>query len=182
MAKQFNGLEPEHQNFIKAQHIFFVGSAAESGRVNVSPKGGDDLRVLGPNRIVWRNLTGSGNETAGHLKRVNRMTIMWCAFTAKPLILRVYGQAQAVHPLYTDCTDIDALFAPHAGTRQYYDMTIDLVQTSCGYAVPLMEFKADRDTLDRWTTDRGPEGIKAYWQEKNTRTIDGFPTDIESGA
>ena len=98
MADQFQALTESHMAFIRAQKIFFVGSAARDGRVNVSPKGQDGLAVLGPSEILWLNLTGSGNETAAHLLEVNRLTLMWCAFEGPPLILRVYGSAVAVHP------------------------------------------------------------------------------------
>lgn len=176
MAKQFPALEEPHTKFIEDQHIFFVGTAAPEGRVNVSPKGGDALRVLGPKRILWRNLTGSGNETAGHLLQVNRMTLMWCSFTTRPLILRAYGTARTIHADDPDFADLDAHFPPHVGARQIYDMDIDLVQTSCGYAVPFMAFHSDRDTLDTWSEDRGEDSIRAYWDEKNSQTIDGAPT------
>jgi hypothetical protein len=176
MAKQFGALDDQHIKFIKEQHIFFVATAAPDGRVNISPKGGDALRVLGPNRLLWRNLTGSGNETAGHLKKINRMTIMWCSFTTRPLILRAYGSARTIHVDDADCAELDAHFPPHVGARQVYDVSIDMVQSSCGYAVPFMEFREDRSTLDTWSEDRGPDAIKTYWAERNAETIDGFPT------
>lgn len=176
MAKQFPALEEPHVKFIEEQHVFFVGTAAPQGRVNISPKGGDALRVLGPDRILWRNLTGSGNETAGHLMQENRMTLMWCSFTTRPLILRAYGTARAIHADDADFAALDGHFPPHIGTRQLYDMTVDMVQTSCGYAVPFMDFRADRDTLDKWSDDRGPDGIRSYWDERNGQTIDGAPT------
>ena len=176
MAKQFAGLEPAHTAFIEDQPVFFTGTAAPDGRVNISPKGSDSLRVLGPNRILWRNLTGSGNETAGHLLQANRMTLMWCSFTSKPLILRAYGQARAIHTDDPDFADLDASFAPHIGTRQLYDMQIDLVQTSCGWAVPVMDLVEPRTVLDQWSETRGPDYIRTHWQHKNARTIDGFPT------
>ncbi len=176
MAKQFDALTDDHTRFITAQHIFFVGSAADTGRVNVSPKGMDSLRVLGPNRILWRNLTGSGNETAGHIARVNRMTLMWCSFDTRPLILRAYGSAAVSHADEVEFAGLNAHFPPHPGARQVYDMTVDLVQTSCGYAVPFYSYEAERDVLTRWTEDKGPDGIERYWRETNARTIDGLPT------
>ena len=98
MADQFPRLDDELSRFIDAQKIFFVGTAAPNGRVNVSPKGQDSLRILGPNEILWMNLTGSGNETAAHLLESNRITIMWCAFDGPPRILRVYGTARVFQP------------------------------------------------------------------------------------
>lgn len=176
MAKQFSALQDSHITFVQEQHIFFTGTAAPDGRVNISPKGGDALRVLGPNRILWRNLTGSGNETAGHLKQINRMTLMWCSFTTRPLILRAYGTARTIHADDAEFADLDGHFPPHIGARQVYDLQIDMVQSSCGYAVPFMEFQSDRDTLDKWADDRGADGVRAYWPERNSKTIDGMPT------
>ncbi|PIE13862.1 MAG: pyridoxamine 5'-phosphate oxidase [Rhodobacterales bacterium] len=176
MARQFPALDAAQTRFIHEQHLFFVGSAAAKGRVNISPKGMDSLRVLGPNRIIWRNLTGSGNETAGHLLQENRITLMWCSFTKRPLILRCYGTARAVHVDEERFEMLNAHFPPHSGTRQVYDMAVDLVQTSCGYAVPFFEHMGERDTLTKWSEDRGADGLRAYWDERNGETIDGFPT------
>jgi hypothetical protein len=177
MAKQFPALTDDHTSLIAAQHMFFVGTAAADGRVNISPKGRDSLRVMRPNRIIWLNLTGSGNETAGHIARVNRMTLMWCSVTTRPVILRVYGTAAVIHRGQPGWDDLCGHFPPDAGARQIYDMTIDLVQTSCGYAVPLMDHVADRDTLRDWAVKKG-DAIPAYWAEKNRQTIDGFPTGM----
>jgi hypothetical protein len=176
MARQFDALEDAHIRFIARQHIFFVGTAAETGRVNVSPKGMDTLRVLGPNRIVWMNLTGSGNETAGHLARGDRMTLMWCSFEAQPMILRAYGRATMT---WRGTPGWDAAAAPFPGTpgaRQVFDLAIDLVQTSCGYAVPFFDHAGPRDTLRDWAAPREEGGsLPAYWAERNAATIDGFP-------
>ncbi|ETA52931.1 pyridoxamine 5'-phosphate oxidase family protein [Ponticoccus alexandrii] len=182
MAKQFPALTEDHRSFIAAQPLFFVGSAADTGRVNVSPKGMDSLRVMGPNRILWRNLTGSGNETAGHLARVNRITLMWCSFETRPLILRAYGSATVLHAQEPGFAEQDALFPPDPGARQVYDVAVDLVQTSCGYAVPFMDFVEDRRVLEGWAEKKGPDGVRAYWAEKNTATIDGFDTRLPADA
>ncbi|WP_299148713.1 pyridoxamine 5'-phosphate oxidase family protein [uncultured Tateyamaria sp.] len=179
MAKQFDQISDDLAAFIAAQHMFFVGSAAQDGRVNISPKGMDSLRVLGPNRIIWRNLTGSGNETAGHLASVNRMTLMWCGFEVRPMVLRTYGSAHTLHPRDAEFADLNTHFPPSHGARQIYDLSIDLVQTSCGYAVPFMDYAGERDVLAKWADDKGPEGIKAYWATRNTQTIDGFDTHID---
>jgi hypothetical protein len=178
MAKQFDRIEAPHRAFIEAQHIYFVGTAATEGRVNISPKGMDSLRVLSDQRIVWRNMTGSGNETAGHLKQVNRITLMWCGFEKRPMILRAYGTARTLHPRDSGFAELNALFPDQLGARQIYDIDIDMVQTSCGYAVPFFDHVGERETLKQWTTDRGAQGIEDYWAEKNQATIDGLPTDI----
>ncbi|WP_299863248.1 pyridoxamine 5'-phosphate oxidase family protein [uncultured Roseobacter sp.] len=178
MAKQFDALSDVLIRFIEAQHMFFVGSAAAEGRVNISPNGMDSLRVLGPNRIVWRNLTGSGNETAGHLAQINRMTLMWCGFEAKPMILRCYGSARTLHLRDAEFDALNALFPASQGARQIYDVAVDLVQTSCGYAVPFMDYAGERDVLGKWAEDRGADGIREYWETRNQTTIDGAPTHI----
>ncbi|WP_300055829.1 pyridoxamine 5'-phosphate oxidase family protein [uncultured Roseobacter sp.] len=178
MAKQFDSLSDLLTRFIEAQHIFFVGTAGPEGRVNVSPKGMDSLRVLGPNRIAWRNLTGSGNETAGHLAQINRMTLMWCGFEAKPMILRTYGTARTLHPRDADFAELNALFPASPGARQIYDVAIDLVQTSCGFAVPFMDYVGERDVLKDWAEGKGAEGVAEYWETRNQQTIDGAPTFI----
>ena len=179
MAEQFDALSPELIEWIERQHVFFVATAARDGRVNVSPKGQDSLRVVNGREIVWLNLTGSGNETAAHLRDTNRMTVMWCAFEGLPRILRVYGSADVVHPrdpAWEACTRLVPL---PVGARQYFRMQLDLVQTSCGYAVPLMDFTEDRQVWTQWAEKRGPEGIRDYWQEKNRQSIDGLPTGID---
>jgi hypothetical protein len=178
MAKQFDHISDDQRDFIQAQHMFFCGTAAEDGRVNISPKGMDSLRVLGPNRIIWRNMTGSGNETAGHLARVNRMTLMWCGFEARPMIMRAYGTARALHPRDADFASLQDLFPAALGTRQIYDMNVDMLQTSCGYAVPFYDHAGDRDVLKKWADDKGASAIETYWGERNHTTIDGLPTYI----
>jgi hypothetical protein len=181
MAKQFDQIDAAHAQFIAAQHVYFVATAAPDGRVNLSPKGMDSLIVAAPTRILWLNVTGSGNETAGHLLKHSRMTLMWCSFTTKPLILRAYGTARAVHRNDADWAELSAHFEDRPENRQIFDMTVEMVQSSCGYAVPFMEYRAERDTLRKWSDDRGPDGLRAYWADRNARTIDGMPTGIEAG-
>lgn len=178
MAKQFSGFTEDHTSFIAEQQIFFVATAAPTGRVNLSPKGRDSLRVLGPNRLIWLNLTGSGNETAAHLLESPRMTVMWCSFTTRPLILRAYGTARTIHNGTEEWDALHARFPDQPGARQIYDLDVDLVQTSCGYAVPFMDYREPRDTLKSWAEKKGPDGIAAYWEEKNTISLDGRPTGI----
>ena len=178
MAKLLPELTPVLKEFIESQKIFFVGTAAEEGRVNVSPKGMDSLRVLNANRIVWINLTGSGNETAAHLLKKNRMTIMFCSFEKKPMILRLYGSAKMYHQRDSEFHNHLKLFPEYDGVRQVIDMTIESVQTSCGFAVPVMEFKGERDMLTKWTNHKGKEGVLKFQQENNIESIDGFETKL----
>ena len=178
MAKQFNHIPQNLQDFIEKQHIFFVATAGRDGRVNLSPKGLDSLRVTGENEVIWLNLTGSGNETAAHLLEVNRMTLMFCSFEKNPLILRLYGQAQILHFDDAAWSDYAPMFADDPGMRQIFVMSVDLVQTSCGYAVPFFEFKADRTVLQAWSKKQGERGIEEYREEKNRVSLDGKPTDL----
>lgn len=180
MGKRLTEISPELEEFIQNQKIFFVGTAADEGRVNISPKGMDSFRVLGPNKIVWLNLTGSGNETAAHLIKNNRMTILFCAFEGKPLILRLYGTAKIFHPRDENFHKYLGLFPEIAGSRQIIEMDVDLVQTSCGFAVPFMDFKEERTTLKLWAEKQGEERLEEYRKEKNSFSIDNFETGIFS--
>jgi len=178
MAKQYSALEPAHLRFIAEQKIFFVGTATADSRVNVSPKGMDCLRVVGPNRIAWLNITGSGNETAAHVQQLPRMTIMFCSFTGSPLILRVYGAARAIHHNDPEWAATYACFDPIPGARQVFELAIDLVQTSCGQAVPNYDYRGDRKQQRVWCEKLGDQGIRDYWVEANQHSIDGIPTGI----
>jgi hypothetical protein len=178
MAKFYDSISSTLKEFISNQKIFFVSTAAESGRINLSPKGMDSFRIMDENKILWLNLTGSGNETAAHIQQVNRMTIMFCAFDGNPLILRLYGKARAIHTQDKDWDQYYAHFSATAGARQIFEMQVEAVQTSCGFAVPLMDYKEDRDILKNWAEKKGEEAIKDYWEEKNVTSIDGLPTGI----
>jgi len=178
MATRFDKFEDHHKDFVNEQKLFFVATAAPGGRVNIAPKGMDTLRIIGPNRIIWLSLTGAENETAAHLLESPRMTIMWCSFTAKPMILRAYGNASIIHPrdkLWESMTD---LFSAIPGARQIYDVNINFVLKSCGFGVPLYDYVGDRDTLNRWAKSKGDEGLTKHWAERNYESIDGKPTGI----
>lgn len=178
MAKRFAQIEPAQQDFIARQKLFFVATAAADGRVNVSPKGADSLRVLGPNRVLWLNLTGSGNETAAHLLQNERMTLMFCAFEGDPLILRLYGQARMIQPDHPQWNTLLGHFPMLPGARQIYDLNVDLVQTSCGFAVPFFDYVGERQQLNEWADKKGADGIRQYWHDRNRESLDGFPTGM----
>ena len=173
-------LSTRHQAFIRGQKLFFVATAAQDGRVNLSPKGMDTLRLVTEDRIIWLNLSGSGNETAAHVRDTPRMTLMFCAFEGEPLILRVYGNARVVHPRDAGWREAIALFPEIAGSRQIFDLTIDLVQTSCGTGVPEMPFVRSRGETELvpYYEDMGADGVNKYGRRKNTKSIDGRPTGI----
>jgi hypothetical protein len=180
MGKRFDSLTDDQIAFIGDQHVFFVATAAPGSRVNLSPKGMDALRILSPSRILWPNLTGSGNETAPHLAADPRLTLMWCSFCTRPLILRAYGTARAVHRGDADWPALATHLPDLPGARQIVDVAVDLVQSSCGFAVPFMEFVGERPVLKTWAEDKGPAGLKDYWDTRNRQTIDGQPTGIEA--
>ncbi len=179
MAKMYTEISTEQKEFIGKQKVFFVGTAATEGRVNISPKGMDTFRVTEANQVIWLNLTGSGNETAAHLLKNDRMTIMFCAFEGKPLILRLYGNAEIYHERDKEYHEYIGLFPKIAGSRQIIKMNVDSVQTSCGYAVPFMDFNEERTQLKSWAEKKGPSRLDSYREEKNSASIDGFNTGLK---
>jgi hypothetical protein len=170
-------------SFIEQQQLFFVATADVDGRVNVSPKGMSTLRVENDTTIRWLNLSGSGNETAAHVRATGRMTLMFCAFEGNAMILRVYGSAKVFHPYDNDWPKMIAEFPDLAGSRQVFELAVDLVQTSCGSGVPIMSFQSDRADreLIPFYEEMGEEGVRDYWTRKNQLTIDGKPTGIFDG-
>jgi hypothetical protein len=181
MAKFFPSLSNSHRELIERQKLFFVGSAPASGRVNVSPKGMNTFRVLTATRFGYLDATGSGNETAAHLRENGRVTIMFCAFEDAPLILRVYARGRSVQPEDAEWAQLRPLFGPPlAGERQLIIGEVEQVQTSCGFAVPFFEYSGERNALIEWAERKGPEGVLAYRAEKNVRSIDGLPTGLNA--
>ncbi len=176
MSKLYKSISPKLQQFIKDQKIFFVATATADSRINLSPKGMDSLRVVNPNRVIWLNLTGSGNETAAHIQEDSRMTIMFTAFEDNPMILRLYGNARAIHNDDDDWRILYPLFKSNPGARQIFDLNVDTVQTSCGFAVPIYNYVGERELLNKWSSKKGKEGVKQYWKEKNQVSLDGKPT------
>ena len=181
MAKDFPALLPHHRAFIAQQHMFFTATAAAGTRVNISPRSTDMFRVIADNAVVYLDRTGSGNETAAHLKAGGPMTVMFCAVDGPPLILRLYGRGRTIR---RGGDEYAALLASiYAGTeplgaRQMMRLDVDLVKTSCGYGVPLYEYQGERETMDKWAAAKGIDGIEAYWREKNLESIDGLPTGL----
>lgn len=175
----FEQLNEKHKAFIAEQQMFFTASAPrEGGRVNLSPKGIDGLRILDDRTVAYLDLTGSGNETAAHIRENGRLTIMLCSFAGAPLILRLYGAGRSVFPGDPDWAELEALFPARDGTRQIIVLDIDSVQTSCGFGVPLYEYAGQRDMLFEWADKKGPDGIAKYHRDKNQVSIDGLPTGL----
>jgi hypothetical protein len=181
MATQFAQIEPPLRAFVERQHMFFVASAAAGGRVNLSPKGLDALRVLDPNMVVYLDRTGSGNETAAHLRHDGRLTLMFCAFEGPPRILRLYGRGRV---LPAGTPEYGRLLAEvfggqePLGARQMVMLDVELVQTSCGFGVPLYAYQGERTALAKWSEAKGAEWLESYRREHNAHSIDGLPTGL----
>lgn len=182
MGKQFSELADKHIEFINKQKIYFVATAAEVGKVNLSPKGGDSLKVISPTQIAWLNLTGSGNESAAHVLQNPRMTVMWCAFEGSPLILRTYGKAKVLHSGDAEWAKYTALFPDSVANRQIFLLEIEMVQASCGMSVPLYTYDSDRNDLANWSERQGADGLEKYWLKNNQTSLDGFETEIAQRA
>jgi hypothetical protein len=178
MSKFYTKITSRLQKFIEAQKIFFVATAPNSGRINLSPKGMDSFRILSENRVLWLNVTGSGNETAAHLLENERITIMFCSFEKAPSILRLYGKGKEIKEDDDSWNELICLFPETPGTRQIFDITIESAQNSCGMSIPYFEFKGERNDLNNWAAEQGKEGIKNYWTNENQQSIDGLPTKI----
>jgi len=178
MGQRYTEISQKLINFINDQKIYFVGTATADSRVNISPKGMDSLRVIDKNRVIWLNVTGSGNETSAHVQENPRMTLMFSAFEGKPMILRLYGKAKVIHQNDSEWNELYPLFKPLSGARQIFDLAVDLVQTSCGMAVPFLDYVEERDQLHHWAEKQGEKGIKNYWEKKNQISLDNQPTHI----
>ncbi|MBC7814092.1 MAG: pyridoxamine 5'-phosphate oxidase family protein [Burkholderiales bacterium] len=181
MAKFFDEINENIQQFIAAQHMFFVASAPlnAEGHINLSPKGLDCFRMLSANRVAYLDFIGSGNETSAHLYENGRITFMFCAFDGPPNIVRLFGTGRTVRPTDTEWGDLFALF-PHDfnNVRQIFVVDVEKAQTSCGYGVPFMDYVGERDTMARWADQKGQDGLIQYQCEYNVTSMDGLPTPL----
>ena len=180
MAKVYDRITPELQQFIANQQMFFVATAplSATGHINLSPKGLDSFRVLAPNQVAYLDLTGSGNETSAHLRENGRITFLFCAFQEPPCILRLYGQGRVLLPGDSRWDEIYTHFPAIPGTRQIVVAEVDRVQTSCGLGVPLYEPVEQRQGLVQWAEKKGEAGLREYWEQKNRVSLDGLPTPL----
>lgn len=180
MGKLFDHITDELQTFIEKQHMFFVATAPLSGEghVNLSPKGMDSFRVLSPNRVAYMDMTGSGNETSAHIAENGRITFMFCAFEGSPQIVRLYGAGRTVLPTSAEWEALAPNFTLHLGTRQIIVTDIHRVTTACGYAVPLFEYRSERETLVKYWEAKGEAAVPDYQRTKNITSIDGLPTPL----
>src|SRR5690349_9479845 len=180
MGKFHDSISDQHEKFIEKQHIFFVSTAPLSaqGHINLSPKGLNCFRVLGPNRVAYMDLISSGNETSAHTLENGRITLMFCSFEGNPNILRLYGKGQTVLPGNAGWDDLSSGFTIYPSTRQIIVTEVLKVQTSCGFGVPLYDYVGERDHHFKWAEQKGPAGLEAYQQEKNMSSLDGLPTSL----
>jgi hypothetical protein len=179
MGKPLREIDESLHDFIRAQHMFFVATAPRGvtgadGHINISPKGLDSFRVLNPKRVGYLDYTGSGIETIAHLRENGRLTIMFCAFEGRPNIVRLYGAGRAVEPQDAEFASLITQFAPLAPVRAIILLDITRVASSCGFGVPLYEYRGHRDQMIAWAERKGPEGVIAYQIEKNAASIDGL--------
>ena len=180
MGKFFKAISSAHREFIEKQHLFFVGTAPLSGEghINLSPKGLDCFRVLSGNKCAYMDLISSGNETSAHTFENGRITIMFCSFEGSPNILRLYGKGFTVLPDTEDWKVYFPHFKIYPSTRQIIVANIDLVQTSCGFGVPLFNYVGERDIHFDWAEKKGKEGLVEYIQKNNLKSLDGLPTNL----
>jgi hypothetical protein len=176
MGKVLAEIDEAARKFIGAQHLFFVASAplGAGGHVNVSPKGLDTLRILGPSTVAYLDFNGSGVETIAHLKENGRIVLMFCAFQGPPNIYRLYGHGRVVEAHEPEFAELAARFQKFEHTRSIVVVTITRVQDSCGYGVPLFKYEGERTQLQAWAGKRGAEGLKEYRAVKNRKSIDGL--------
>ena len=179
MGKFSDAIQPAHREFIGKQHLFFVGTAPLSaeGHINISPKGMDTFRLLSDNKVAYLDVIGSGNETSAHTLENGRITFMFCSFQGPPNILRLYGKGYAVLPGSAAWDQYAPLFPHFSNVRQIMMADIHLVQTSCGYGIPLYDYVGEREIMAVWAEKKGEDGLKAYIQEKNLSSIDGLPSN-----
>jgi hypothetical protein len=180
MGKFNDHITDEHISFIKKQKIFFVATAPLSaeGHINISPKGLDTFKVISPNQVAYLDFVGSGNETSAHLLENGRITFMFCAFTGKPKILRLYGKGYTVLPSDEQWGYLRRHFRHYSNARQFIVADVYQTQTSCGFAVPLYQYTGDRNIMFEWAEKKGPGGLEKYKRENNFRSIDGLPSAL----
>jgi len=177
MGDVHTAIDARTREFIEAQHMFFVGTAPldRDGHVNVSPKGGDSFRILGPATVAYLDYTGSGVETIAHLRENRRIVVMFCAFEGPPNIVRLHGRGEVIAPQDADFPALLGLFSPDPGVRSIIRIHLDRISSSCGYAVPRFRYEGERKQLAEWASRKGEDGLNKYRAQKNSTSIDGMP-------
>lgn len=176
MGQTYDEIDGTLRTFIEAQRLFFVGSAPSTGgHVNVSPKGLDTLRIVGPRTIVYLDYVGSGTETIAHVRENGRIVLMMCAFEGAPKIVRLHGRGEIIEPHDAEYAALRALFPTSMPARSVIRINLERISDSCGYGVPTYEFRAHRSQLPAWTERKGVNGLTAYQIRNNSESIDGLP-------
>ena len=175
----FDRIDDKHHAFIAKQPVFFVATAAEGARINLSPKGYDSFRVIDPHTVAYLDLGGSGNETQAHLAADGRITLMFCAFDNPALILRIYGRGVAVLPQDEGFAALADHFPRLPGVRQIFVIALESVQTSCGWGVPRMTLETERATLVKYHAQQDPDERMTRIVGR-TRSIDGLPQRVQA--
>ncbi len=180
MAKFSDIIRPQDIAFIQKQKMFFTATAPlnPDGHINLSPKGMDSFRVIGPGKVAYLDLNGSGNETSAHLLENRRITIMFCAFDGPPNILRLYGHGYTVLPGTAEWAALSPHFDLPIEVRQIIVADVYQVQNSCGYSVPFYDYTGERDHAQKWVDKKGKEGLEQYRQDNNLVSLDGLPTAL----
>ena len=177
MGKLYDQLTPELSEFISEQKMFFVGTAplSEQGRVNISPKGMDCLRILDNKTVAYLDVTGSGVETISHIKENARAVFMFCAFEGKPFILRLHGTGSVIERSDSEFESLSARFSDLPGVRSIIKLSITRIADSCGWTVPLYRHEGSRDYYQNYADKLGVEGIREGQLAANMMSIDGLP-------
>ena len=177
MGKQYEEITPEIRDWIACQRMFFVATAPTSleGSINCYPKGMDTFRILGPKEVGYLDLTGSGIETAAHLQENGRIVLMFCAFDGAPKIVRFHGIAEYCTPGSAGFEEVADSFQILPGTRGIVRCRAHRISDSCGFSVPIYEFREERQTLLKWAKSKGTGGLEEYRNSRNVQSIDGLP-------
>ncbi|MFM7280174.1 MAG: pyridoxamine 5'-phosphate oxidase family protein, partial [Planctomycetia bacterium] len=177
MGKLYASIDESLAAFLSAQKLFFVATAPLSahGHINLSPKGLDSFRILGPRKVAYLDLTGSGIETHAHTRENGRITLMFCAFEGPPKIVRIHGRARAIEPGMPGFDELAATFPALPGLRSIIIVEAERISDSCGYGVPLYRFEGERSTLIDWAVKKGPQAVRDYQLSKNRLSIDELP-------
>jgi hypothetical protein len=177
MGKIYATINNKLASWLSDQKIFFVATAplSPSGHINCSPKDGASFRILNEQTVAYLDLIGSGVETIAHLKENGRIVLMFCAMEGPPKIVRLHGHGEAIEPKHPDYESLRAAFQDLPGLRAFIQIRLTRISDSCGFGVPVYEFRGERSQLKKWVKRKGEPSLAAYRQEKNSRSIDGLP-------